>query len=90
MDFLRRLLGLQPRRTQPATVETDEIFPVHFFDDTKTYRSMVVTWTLRFDDVLDADKVHNALAQLLEIGDWRRLGGRLRLTVPTSIPSTHL
>ncbi|KAH7139666.1 hypothetical protein B0J13DRAFT_477930 [Dactylonectria estremocensis] len=80
MDFLRQLLGLQPRRTQPARVETDEIFPVHFFDDTKTYRSMVVTWTLRFDDVLDADKVYDALARLLEIGDWRRLGGRLRLT----------
>ncbi|KPM37521.1 hypothetical protein AK830_g9042 [Neonectria ditissima] len=79
MDTLRWLFGLQPRRVQPAKVDTDDVFPVHFFDDTKTYRSMIVTWTLRFNDVLDPDVLHNALDRLLETGDWRKLGGRLRL-----------
>ncbi|KAK7415701.1 hypothetical protein QQX98_005736 [Neonectria punicea] len=79
MDAVRWLLGLQPRRIQPATIQTDDVFPVHFFDDTKTYRSMILTWTLRFNDVLDPEKLHDALARLLETGDWRKLGGRLRL-----------
>jgi hypothetical protein len=50
-------------------------------DDTKTLRGIVVTWTLRFNDALDADKLHTSLSRLLEIGDWRKLGGRLRINV---------
>jgi hypothetical protein len=53
-------------------------------DDTKTLRGIVVTWTLRFNDVLDADSLHASLSKLLEIGDWRKLGGRLRLKVSLS------
>ncbi|KAI6784829.1 uncharacterized protein J7T54_007922 [Emericellopsis cladophorae] len=48
-------------------------------DDTKTLRGIVVTWTLRFNDVLDADKLHSSLSELLEIGDWRKMGGRMRM-----------
>ena len=62
-------------------VESDDTFPVHMLDDTKTLRGIVVTWTLRFNDVLDADKLHASLSKLLEIGDWRKVGGRLRLKV---------
>jgi hypothetical protein len=36
---------------------------------------------MRFNDVLDAEKLHDALSELLEIGDWRKLGGRLRFKV---------
>jgi hypothetical protein len=50
-------------------------------DDTKILRSIIVTWTLRFNDVLDPEKLHSSLASLLEIGDWRKVGGRLRLKV---------
>ncbi|EEU38068.1 uncharacterized protein NECHADRAFT_48023, partial [Fusarium vanettenii 77-13-4] len=31
------------------------------------------------NDVLDPEKLHSSLAKLLEIGDWRKFGGRLRL-----------
>ncbi|KAL4876508.1 hypothetical protein BJY04DRAFT_222989 [Aspergillus karnatakaensis] len=78
MDPLRRLLGFSPPKP-PSRIETDEIYPVHLLDDTKTLRGIVVTWTLRFNDVLDADKLHASLSRLLEIGDWRKVGGRLRL-----------
>ncbi|ROT41992.1 hypothetical protein SODALDRAFT_374374 [Sodiomyces alkalinus F11] len=81
MDSIRALLGLKPRRVPPPKIETDEIFPVHFFDDTPTYRDLILCWTLRFNDVLDADKLHDALVRLLNMGDWRKLGGRLRLRV---------
>ncbi|USW58455.1 Putative transferase [Septoria linicola] len=56
----------------------DVIYPLYMLDDTKTLRGIVVSWTLRFNDVLDPARLHNALAELLEIGDWRKAGGRLR------------
>ncbi|CAM1503471.1 Fc.00g010620.m01.CDS01 [Cosmosporella sp. VM-42] len=79
METLWRLLGVLPPKAPPAPVETDDIYPLHMLDDTKTLRDIVVTWTLRFNDVLDADKLHVSLSRLLEIGDWRKVGGRLRL-----------
>ena len=48
---------------------------------TAVFREAVMSWTLQYDDVLDAEKLHRALARLLEIGNWRKLGGRLRLDV---------
>jgi len=83
MEPLRRLLGASSARKPPQAVETDDIYPVHMLDDTKSLRDIVVTWTLRFNDVLDADKLHVSLSRLLEIGDWRKVGGRLRLNVRT-------
>ncbi|OLN96093.1 hypothetical protein CCHL11_03210 [Colletotrichum chlorophyti] len=80
MNFVRSLVGREPKRTQLPTVPTDDIYPVHFFDDTKPFREMLLNWTMRFDDVLDAEKLQSSLARLLEIGDWRKLGGRMRLT----------
>jgi len=76
MDSLWRMLGKTLQK-----VETDDVYPLHMLDDTKTLRGIVVTWTLRFDDVLDADKLRDSLSRLLDIGDWRKLGGRLRLNV---------
>jgi hypothetical protein len=81
MAALWRLLGGSPARSPPERVESDDIYPVHMLDDTKTLQGIVVTWTLRFNDVLDADKLHLSLSKLLEIGDWRKIGGRLRLKV---------
>lgn len=70
-------------------VQTDDIYPVHMLDDTKTLRDIVVTWTLRFNDVLDPDKLQTSLSRLLEIGDWRKIGGRLRLNVITFLLSLN-
>ncbi|KAF4619080.1 hypothetical protein G7Y89_g14770 [Cudoniella acicularis] len=69
----------QSKPVQLATVPTDAIVPVHSLDDTPVFRSMVLEFTLRFDDVLDPLKLRESLAQLLEIGDWKKLGARLRL-----------
>ncbi|KAL2276091.1 hypothetical protein FJTKL_01375 [Diaporthe vaccinii] len=57
---------------------TDEVLPMHHFDDNPINQSIILAWTLRFNDVLDADKLHDGLARLLEIGDCRKLGGRIR------------
>ncbi|KAF5579662.1 BCL5p [Fusarium subglutinans] len=37
-----------------------------------------MAWTMRFNDVLNADKLHQSLSELLNIGDWEKFGGRLR------------
>ena len=67
-----------------SKVPTDDVIPVFTFDDTPVYRNAVGCYSLRFNDVLDGDKLHAALARLLEIDGWRKLGGRFRLNVSRS------
>lgn len=71
----------QPNEALPSTDSQDVVYPLFMLDDTKTLRGIVVTWTLRFNDVLDPEKLQNALKRLLDIGDWRKIGGRLRMRV---------
>lgn len=54
---------------------------MHLFDDVFYLRSHTLMWTLRFDDVLDADMLGNSLSELFQCEGWRKLGGRLRLKV---------
>ena len=42
---------------------------------------MVLDFTMRFDDVLDPEKLCTALTRLMELGNWRKLGARLRMNV---------
>jgi hypothetical protein len=82
--FLRLVTGSPGNNTSPPVHDDDVVYPLHMLDDTKTLRNIVVAWTLRFDDVLDVEKLHHSLSRLLEIDDWRMLGGRLRLKVTSS------
>jgi hypothetical protein len=86
MAALFRLFSA-PARVPPPAVVGDDIYPAHMLDDTKTLRGIVVTWTLRFNDVLDPEKLHSSLSKLLELGDWKKVGGRMRLNV--SMPSIY-
>ena len=71
MALFQRLMNGTPAKILPTTEanERDEIYPVHMLDDTKTLKGIVVTWTLRFNDALDADQLHASLSRLLEIGE---------------------
>ncbi|KAH6616243.1 hypothetical protein C7974DRAFT_41313 [Boeremia exigua] len=74
--------GCVPRKSRSrglASYNDDVIYPLYKLDDTNTLRSLLLAWTLSFNDVLDAEKLRSSLARLLEIGDWRKIGGRLRL-----------
>ncbi|KKA21157.1 LysR family regulatory protein [Rasamsonia emersonii CBS 393.64] len=73
------LLFSKPKPARPATVPTDTIIPCHYWDAQPIMRAYCMDLTFRFDDVLDTDKMRAALARLLEIGDWRKLGARIRL-----------
>ena len=59
---------------------------MHFLDDTDMNRTYICTWTMVFDDVLDADKLAAALTRLAELGDWKKIGARLRLNVSEHCP----
>nr|POE94653.1 hypothetical protein CFP56_16890 [Quercus suber] len=79
MNAIRALLGWRSKTpsTLPFQHEDDEVYPLHPLDDTKAART-IVSWLMRFDDVLDAGQLHDALTRLLAMGDWRKLGGRMR------------
>ena len=79
--FFRRITGSPGNNTSPPVHDDDVVYPLHMLDDSKTLRSIVVAWTLRFDEVLDVEKLYDSLSRLLEIDDWRMIGGRLRLRV---------
>ncbi|CAI7650753.1 unnamed protein product [Penicillium glandicola] len=63
----------------PATVPSDEIIPLHFWNTALCMRGTVLDVSLKFDVVLDISKLRGALEQLLEMKDWRQLGARLRM-----------
>ncbi|KAF9691279.1 hypothetical protein EKO04_010789 [Ascochyta lentis] len=79
MAFFKGWVNQQPTGGLPHIFEDDDVYPVHVLDDTKTFRGILITWTICFNDALDADKLRSSLARLLELGDWRKIGGRLRL-----------
>lgn len=66
---------------RPARVPTDTVIPLNGHDDTAANRDIVIDFTLRFDDVLDVEKLKAALAKLASLGDWRKLGARVRINV---------
>lgn len=63
-----------------------DIYPVHILDALGT-NHVFVSWIMNFNDVLDVDKLYRSLSELLEQGDWRKLGGRLREAVSLTISS---
>ena len=82
--MLRRVLGLGAKRSQPPRVATDEVIPSFEMDDLAVARQVVISTTFRFDAVLEPETLRASLARLLETGNWRKLGGRMRLSVSTS------
>lgn len=84
MSLLSWLPGAQGFRSTATPVDSDIVVPLRFFDDTPPLRASILAWTFRFDDVLDHDKLRDALAGLLKIPSWRYLGARLRLNVRSS------
>lgn len=58
----------------------DEVLPVHFIDQAAIVRTSIINYTFRYNEVLDAAKLHRGLLQLLKIPGWNKLGGRLRAT----------
>jgi len=68
-------------------VATDKVIPLNSYDDNDVNASIVLYFMIRFDDVLDPEKLRAAFEKLLNREGWRKLGARLRINVsrgPTS------
>ncbi|OGM42336.1 hypothetical protein ABOM_007874 [Aspergillus bombycis] len=82
MNYVREWLLGAKGKGEPITgvkpsVDEPDMYPVHPVDhikDCQTFVAMVMV----FNDALDADMLSDSLSKLLEIGDWRKLGGRLK------------
>ncbi|KAI1505901.1 hypothetical protein F5X99DRAFT_427788 [Biscogniauxia marginata] len=73
------LLFWRSPRVAPPTVPTDTVIPLHCFDDRPINKSIIMLFMMRFDDVLDSEKLRGSLEKLLAREGWRKLGARLRL-----------
>lgn len=65
----------------PEPVPTDTVVPVPLLDDQPRWHQRCVHYGYLFNDVLDSDKLRHALQRLMEIGEWRKLGARIRMNV---------
>lgn len=71
----------KPKPQAPPRVPTDKVVPLHYTDDNRINRAIIMLFMMKFDDVLDPDKLRFALEKLLSRDDWRKLGARMRLNV---------
>lgn len=73
----------KPERGEGRLASNEDVivYPLHMLDQAPVLRSIIITWTLRFDAILDTELLRNSLDHLLTMGDWRKLGGRLRTKV---------
>jgi len=81
MTFFARFLPQAAKDDTAHLYENDIVYPVHALDDNKTFRNALLSWAMCFNDALDANKLQQSLTKLLSIGDWKKIGGRLRLKV---------
>lgn len=58
-----------------------QVYPVHLLDNAQDYRKAFLAYLFVCNDVLDPQRLADSLSQLLQTGDWKKLGGRLRTTV---------
>lgn len=72
-NFFKRKL------TTPIRIASDDVTPVHYFDDNPILRNIIANFLLKFDDVLDPELLRQSLEQLLSKNGWRKLTARLRL-----------
>ena len=68
----------------PLCHPSDTVLPLHSLDSSQELRHLIMQRTFRFNAVLDADMLRDSWGELLALGDWRKLGGRLRLSVRLS------
>jgi len=76
-------------------MEDHDVVPFRFWDEQDSMQRIVMEVTYRFDDVLDVKKLKSSLGRLLEIGDWRGIGARLKknaspVTIDGIEPPTYI
>lgn len=73
-------LGAEATNDAKSALHEPDVYPVHTLDRMAEYQKFLAT-VMYFNDALDADMLNASLVKLLEIGDWKKLRGRLRKNV---------
>ncbi|OAL46251.1 hypothetical protein IQ07DRAFT_547509 [Pyrenochaeta sp. DS3sAY3a] len=68
-----------PAKVAPPRVPTDTIIPLNEQDDNRANRNVCLEFTMHFHDILDENKLADALWKLIDRPGWRKIGARLRL-----------
>lgn len=69
------------------SLAADDVYPTGRVSNTLAgVKPMILSVTFRFNAVVDPSKLHGGLCTLLNTGDWRRFGGRLRKPVKGDTP----
>ncbi|KAJ4151606.1 hypothetical protein LMH87_012296 [Akanthomyces muscarius] len=74
------LFAAEAVNDKKSIVDEPDVYPVHSLDRMAEYQKFVAT-VMYFNDALDADMLNASLVKLLETGDWKKLGGRLKKDV---------
>ncbi|KAG6015317.1 hypothetical protein E4U54_003709 [Claviceps lovelessii] len=78
-NFRTKRNPLSKKKRKPLSKDDEEVYSIHCLDQPITARQSMRTWVMCFNDVLIAPKLHEALCRLLQTGDWKKLGTRLRV-----------
>jgi hypothetical protein len=78
------------QRQAPRRIPTDTVIPLNSRDDTVQNRNLALEFTMRFDDILDAQQLVDALWKLLTKPGWKKLGARLRMNNHTGRLEYHV
>lgn len=81
MQAIRNLFGAGAAPANESEAAADDIYPLFLLDNMPMLRDVTLSHVMQFSQVLDADKLQDGLTSLLQYGDWRKLGGRLRMRV---------
>ncbi|KAH7325677.1 hypothetical protein B0I35DRAFT_405038 [Stachybotrys elegans] len=71
------LLSWFTRRKESKLGDYD-VYPLSFMEQAGLVYLAVMNFSFYYEDVLDADKLHESLARLVQKDDWRKCGGRVR------------
>ncbi|KAI9035563.1 uncharacterized protein KD926_003265 [Aspergillus affinis] len=78
LEAVRYWLGSAKQTSRRNDLDPYEAFPVHFIDQAGIIRDSIITYTFRYNYILEPTKLQDALVRLLQSGDWRKMSGRLR------------
>lgn len=65
-------------------METDKVIPLGFLDNSPVMTRIVLYNLMVYDDVLDPEKLRDALDRLVQRPGWGKMGARLRSNVSFS------
>lgn len=81
MEFLRKLYGFKSSNKNVVDLfEDDEIYPLHMLDQPRGMGGFMVL-SMLFNDQLDPNVLCDSLSKLIAMGDWRKMGGRIKISV---------